>query len=58
MLSGNKFGVDVGTFQNDLSILELKDEVLTALSHLGYLGYDADGEEKKKHTCVIEEWCD
>ena len=42
MLSGNKFGVDVGTFQNDLSILESKDEVLTALIHLGYLGYDDD----------------
>ena len=42
MLSGNKFSVDVGTFQNDLSILESKDEVLTALIHLGYLGYDAD----------------
>ena len=42
MLSGGKFGVDVGTFQNDLSILESKDEVLTALIHLGYLGYDAD----------------
>ena len=42
MLSGNKFGVDVDTFQNDLSILESKDEVLTALIHLGYLGYDAD----------------
>ena len=32
----------MGTFQNDLSILESKDEVLTALIHLGYLGYDAD----------------
>ena len=42
MLSGSKFGVDVDTFQNDLSILESKDEVLTALIHLGYLGYDAD----------------
>ena len=42
MLSGNKFGVDVGTFQNDLSVLESKDEVITALIHLGYLGYDAD----------------
>ena len=42
MLSGRKFGVDVDTFQNDVSILESKDEVLTALIHLGYLGYDAD----------------
>ena len=41
-LSINRFGVDVDTFQNDLSILESKDEVLTALIHLGYLGYDAD----------------
>ena len=22
------------------------------------VNYDADGEDKKKHTCVIEEWCD
>ena len=42
MLSGDKIGVNAGTFQNDLSILDSKDEVLTALIHLGYLGYDAD----------------
>ena len=23
----------------------------------GQYYYDADGEDKKKHTCVIEEWC-
>lgn len=33
----------------------LKDDALTALIHLGYLGYDAEGKDKKKHTCVIEE---
>ena len=22
------------------------------------VNYDADGGDKKKHTCVIEEWCD
>ena len=39
----------------DLSTVASKDDALTALIHLGYLGYDADGEDKKKHICVIEE---
>ena len=26
----------------------LKDDALTALIHLGYLGYDAEGKDKKK----------
>jgi len=46
MLSGEKIPVDVTTFQNDLSIIRNKDEVLTALIHLGYLGYEeADFDE-------------
>ncbi len=40
MLAGEKIFVNTGTFQNDLSLIESKDEVLTALIHLGYLGYD------------------
>lgn len=48
MLSGGKVKVDVETFQNDLSIIESKDEVLTALIHLGYLGYN----EKKKSVYI------
>ncbi len=32
------------TFQNDLSVVSSKDEALTALVHLGYLGYDRDEE--------------
>ena len=58
MLSGGKVRLNVNTFQNDLSTVASKDDALTALIHLGYLGYDADGEDKKKHTCVIEEVCD
>ena len=45
MLSGGKVPVDVETFQNDLSIIESKDDALTALIHLGYLGYDAEEKE-------------
>ena len=45
MLSGGMVRVNTNTFQNDLSSIASKDDALTALIHLGYLGYDAD---KKK----------
>lgn len=45
MLSGEKVEVNTNTFKNDLSIVNSKDEVLTALIHLGYLGYDAEYQE-------------
>ena len=40
MLAGEKADVDVETFRNDLSDIRSKDDVLTALIHLGYLAYD------------------
>jgi len=42
MLKGEMFPVDVTTFKNDLSTINSKDDVLTALIHLGYLGYDRE----------------
>ena len=42
MLSGKKVMVDPRSFQNDLFEIHSKDDALTALIHLGYLGYDAD----------------
>ena len=42
MLAGGKVRVNTNTFQNDLSEIHSKDDALTALIHLGYLGYDAD----------------
>ena len=42
MLEGGKVIVDPRSFQNDLSDIRSKDDALTALIHLGYLGYDAD----------------
>ena len=41
MLAGGKVMVDPESFQNDLTEIHSKDDVLTALMHLGYLGYDA-----------------
>ncbi len=40
MLSGNRVSVDVTSFQNDTTNFANKDDVLTYLIHLGYLGYD------------------
>lgn len=42
MLNGEEINVDVSSFKNDLSEIGTKDEVFTALIHLGYLGYRSD----------------
>ena len=42
MLAGGKVRVNTLAFQNDLSEIHSKDDALTALIHLGYLGYEAD----------------
>lgn len=41
MLGNGRCRVDVGKFQNDMVTFYSKDDVLTFLIHLGYLGYDA-----------------
>lgn len=42
MLSGTSVPVDVNSFQNDTVSFINKDDVLTYLIHLGYLGYEQD----------------
>lgn len=42
MMSGEKVGVNVGNFTNDMTTFSSKNDVLTLLIHLGYLGYDFD----------------
>ena len=42
MLAGGNVRVNTGTFKNDFTTIASKDDALTALIHLGYLGYDAD----------------
>lgn len=48
MLAGGRCKVNTTKFQNDLSIVNSKDDVLTVLIHLGYLSYD-----KEKGECYI-----
>ena len=45
MLGGKKCKIDAGTFQNDMTSLQGRDDVLTLLVHLGYLAYDDDSGE-------------
>ena len=40
MLGGERCPVDTNTFQNDMTNIKSRDDVLTLLIHLGYLSYD------------------
>lgn len=48
MLSGGRCKVNPTKFQNDMSIITSRDDVLTVLIHLGYLSYDW-----RKSMCYI-----
>ena len=48
MLSGGRCKVNPTKFQNDMSIVTSRDDVLTVLIHLGYLSYDW-----RKDECYI-----
>ena len=39
MLAGERVQVNTGTFSNDMTNFQGKDDVLTLLIHLGYLSY-------------------
>ena len=39
MLAGERVQVNIGTFSNDMTSFQGKDDVLTLLIHLGYLSY-------------------
>ena len=45
MLGGERVKVNTSSFQNDMRNFRTKDDVLTLLIHLGYLGYDAEAKE-------------
>ena len=48
MLGGGRVTVDPTGFQNDLSVIRSKDDVLTVLIHLGYLSLDW-----KRNQCYV-----
>lgn len=71
MMSGERVKVKTKSYQNDMVTFKNKDDVLTALIHLGYLAYDRreqmayiPNEEirseftdaVKEHQCIIEKY--
>lgn len=45
MLGGGRIRINTRSFQNDMCTFNTKDDVLTLLVHLGYLGYAHETEE-------------
>jgi hypothetical protein len=45
MLSGQRVKIDVFSYENDMTSFKDKDDVLTALIHLGYVAFDTETEE-------------
>lgn len=45
MMGGGCIAVNTLSFQNDMHNFKTKDDVLTLLIHLGYLGYDSEKKE-------------
>ena len=44
LIAGERAPVNVLRFQNDMSVVESADDVLTLLAHLGYLAYDEESQ--------------
>ena len=51
LLSGGRVKVNTTKFQNDVSIIQSRDDVLTVLIHLGYLSYD-----RVRRECYVPNW--
>ncbi|MBR1865749.1 MAG: AAA family ATPase, partial [Lachnospiraceae bacterium] len=45
MMDGARVRVDISGYQNDMTTFHSRDDVLTLLIHLGYLGYDDETKE-------------
>jgi hypothetical protein len=62
MLGGARYRIEVGSFQNDMTNINDKDDVLTLLVHLGYLAYDSvehtiyipNEEIRQEFICAVE----
>lgn len=45
LMNGQRRAVDISNYQNDMLTFHSRDDVLTLLIHLGYLGYDSAAKE-------------
>ena len=59
LMEGGRIPVDITGYQNDMTTFHSKDDILTMLIHLGYLGFDNKTKEafipnKEVLQCFIE----
>ena len=45
LMDGGRLAIDTSTYQNDMTTFTCRDDILSLLIHLGYLGYDDDISE-------------
>ncbi len=45
LMDGGRIKIDTSTYQNDMTTFTCKDDVMSLLIHLGYLGYDDEKSE-------------
>ncbi len=45
LMDGDRIAIDTSTYQNDMTTFTCRDDVLSLLIHLGYLGYDDESSE-------------
>ena len=45
LMDGGRLRIDTSTYQNDMTTFHGRDDILSLLIHLGYLGYDAERSE-------------
>lgn len=45
LMDGGRLKIDTSTYQNDMTTFHSRDDVLSLLIHLGYLGYDDERGE-------------
>ena len=66
LMDGGKLRINTRTYQNDMTTFRSRDDVLTMLIHIGYLGFDSDSGEafipnreildEFKNSTESEEW--
>lgn len=57
LMDGGRLDIDTSTYQNDMTTFHGRDDVLSLLVHLGYLGYDAGtGEVFVPNREVLDEF--
>ena len=68
LMDGGRLKINIAKYQNDMTTFHGRDDVLSLLIHLGYLGYDAETREvfvpnkeildEFKNSTESEEWVD